>query len=134
MHKLQSCWGKQNFPNEKIATSFRLSISIRYFACGCPLDIMSSHGVGFNDVYNSIWEIVDAINLCPQITIKFPTYHQKQQYIAKMFSKKSSVGFDNCGGCIDGVLIWTSKPTKSVLKQSGLGCKNSSVDGRNVLD
>ena len=42
--------GKQNYPNEKIEISIHLSISIRYFAGGCPLDLMSSHGVGFNDV------------------------------------------------------------------------------------
>ena len=100
--------GKQNYTNKKIEISLRLSIAIRYFAGGCPLDIMSAHGVGFNDVYNSVWGIVDAVNMCPKITIKFPTCHKKQTYIAEMFSKKSSVGFNNCGGCIDGILIWTS--------------------------
>ena len=40
--------GKQNYPNKKIVISLRLSIAIRYFAGGCPLDTMSAHGVGFN--------------------------------------------------------------------------------------
>lgn len=43
----------------------------------------------------------------------------------------SSVGFDNCG-CVDGLLIWTSKPTKSVLEEVKLGTNKYYVVERNV--
>ena len=33
-----------------IPTAARMSISIRYFAGGSPYDLMSVHGVGYNDV------------------------------------------------------------------------------------
>ena len=88
-----------------------MSIAIRYFAGGSPCDLMSSHGVGYSDVYRSIWLIVDAINLCPDLSISFPS-HSKQRVFAREFEKKSSVGFNNCIGCIDGILIWTNKPSK----------------------
>ena len=29
--------------------------------------------------------------------------------------RKSDVGFDNCVGCTDGILIWTNKPTENIL-------------------
>ena len=110
-------------PNKKIQKSLRLSAAIRYFAGGCPLDIMSSHGLGYNDVYNSVWGIIDAINSCPKLSIEFPKCHDEQRKIAAKFNLKSSVEFDNCTGCIDGMLIWTSKPNSNVLKLAKLGCK-----------
>ena len=110
-------------PNKKIPQSLRLSAALRYFAGGCPIDIMSSHGIGFNDVYNSVWRIIDAINTCPKLAIRFPTCHEQQQQIASKFNAKSSVEFDNCAGCIDGMMIWTSKPNERVLRLAKLGCK-----------
>ena len=101
----------------------RLSIAIRYFAGGDPLDLMSSHGVSMTEVYRSIWMIVDSINQCPTLKIDFPTCHKKQRLIADGFAQKSSVGFDNCVGCVDGMLVWTNKPSKSVLKTAQLGAK-----------
>ena len=84
---------------------------------------MSSHGVGHNNVYKSIWDTVDAGNSCPKLSFSFPTSHEIQKEIASHFSEKSSVGFDNCGGLIDGLLIWTSKPIKSILEIAKLGAK-----------
>ena len=65
-------------------------MAIRYFAGGCPADIMSSHGVGYNDVYNSVWEVVEAINSCKELKITFPD-HNEQIQIANRFEQKSSV-------------------------------------------
>ena len=84
---------------------------------------MVSHGVGYADVYKSIWLIVDAINMCPEFKISFPTSHANQSEIAAGFAAKSAVGFDNCAGAVNGVLIWTKKPSKHVLDEAGLGAK-----------
>ena len=42
---------------------------------------MASHGVGYADVYKSIWLIVDAINLYPKFRIQFPTSYVDQKQI-----------------------------------------------------
>ena len=76
--------------------------------------------MGYNDVYISVWQVVDAINSCETLKITFPN-HEEQALIASRFEVKSTVGFDNCCGCIDGLLIWTNKPTKLVLEKAKLG-------------
>ena len=73
-------------PNGEIPFTLRLSIAIRYFAGGSPYDLMSSHGVGYSDVYRSIWLIVDTINICPNLSISFPT-RSKQRVFAREFEK-----------------------------------------------
>ena len=107
-------------PNGDIGPCSRLSMALRWFAGGEPIDIMQTHGVGYDEVYTSVWAIVDAINACPKLQIKFPN-HQQQQHIAAGFKKKSFVGFDNCVGCIDGMLVWTNKPNKTTLQKCDLG-------------
>ena len=109
-------------PNGDISSSLKLSIAMCYFAGGVPRDIMSSHGVSYTEVYTSVWEIVDAINSCDRLKITFPN-HDEQMRIASRFEAKSSVGFDNCCGCVDGLLIWTSKPSKPILQKANLGAK-----------
>ena len=84
---------------------------------------MTPHGVGYNDVYNNMRGVVDAVNLNPQLQFKFPASHSEQIVIASHFSQKSSIDFDNCAGFIDGLLIRTNKPTKPVLIEASLGAK-----------
>ena len=74
-------------------------MALRWFAGGKLIDIIQTHGVGYDKVYKSVQEIEDTINSCPKLQIKFPN-HQQQQDIAASFKKKSFVGFDNCVGCI----------------------------------
>jgi len=45
-----------------IPTTIRLSIALRFFAGGDPLDIMINHGVCKPSVYRSVWGVVDCIN------------------------------------------------------------------------
>ena len=98
-------------PNGDITTSARLSMAIRWFAGGEAADIFQVHGVHYNEVYNSVWAIVDAVNLCPQLQLGFPADHEEQRRIAEGFRLKSRVSFSNCAGCIfpqalmDGVLL-----------------------------
>ena len=113
--------GRENAPNGIIHSSVRLSIAIHYFSGANPCNLMSSHGVGYTDVYRSVWSIVDAINRCPYFQISHPTCHQKQKEIASGFRLKSWVGLDNSAGAIDGMLIWTNKPSQKVLEKAKLG-------------
>ena len=95
-------------------------MALRWFARGEPMDIMQTHGVGYDEVYNSVWNVVDAVNLCPHLAIKFPN-HEQQQTIADGFKKKLWVNSDNCFGCIDGMLVWTNKPNKTTLGNCDIG-------------
>ena len=67
------------------------------------------NGVSYVEVYNSVWRGVDNVNLCKELAIVFTSSHDKQIKIANMFAEKLSVGFDNCVGTVDGILIWTKK-------------------------
>ena len=107
-------------PNGDIDLAARLSMALRYFAGGEPIDIIQTHGVGYYKVYTSVWNVVDAINACPLLSIKFPT-HEQQKEIAAGFKKKSWVNFGNCIGCIDGMLVWTNKPNEQTLRNCDIG-------------
>jgi hypothetical protein len=108
-------------PNGDISTAARLSMAIRWFAGGDPADIFQVHGVSYGQVLISVWIVVDAINQCETIKIRFPTDYDEQQLIAKGFESKSQVDFPNCVGCIDGMLVWISKPTAKCTRQTGVG-------------
>ena len=110
-------------PNGDIDASARLSMALRWFAGGEAIDIMQTHGVSYTDVYKSVWLVVDAINSCPELQIRFPVDYAAQQELADAFKKKSFPGFDNCVGCIDGMLVWTNKPSKGSLRNAGLGAR-----------
>ena len=68
-------------PNDDITSSQKILTAMHYFVGGSPADIMLSHGIGYSDVYPSVWEIVDTINLCGQLKIKLPN-HEDQSRIA----------------------------------------------------
>ena len=110
-------------PNGDVPFSSRLSMSIRWFAGGEPIDILQVHGVGYQQVYISVWIVVDAINKCDSIQIVFPTDHSEQLRIARGFEQKSRVGFKTCVGCIDGMLIWIPKPCRRSKVELGIGPK-----------
>ena len=59
-------------PNGIIRSELKLSIALRYLAGGDPLDIMISHGVSHSSVFESLWQVVDAINMCEALKISFP--------------------------------------------------------------
>ena len=99
-------------PNGPISSSARLGIAIRYFAGGDPVDMMVNYGVGFKDVFVSVWSVVMAVNRCTEFYISYPQSRVEQMKIADDFRAVSSVGFNNCAGAIDGVLIWTQMPSE----------------------
>ncbi len=53
-----------------------------------------------------------AVNRLSKFYISYPTSHKKQREIAASFCKASSIGFDNCAGAIDGMLVQTHLPAE----------------------
>jgi hypothetical protein len=81
------------------------------------------HGVFHTEVFKSVWRVVDAVNQCKQLKIKFPEDHDEQSRIAAEFEKKSRAGFKNCVGAIDGILISTEKPNMKDCEMTSCGPK-----------
>jgi hypothetical protein len=53
-----------------------------------------------------------AINHLKEFYISYPETHEKQREIATSSCETSGVGFDNCAGAIDGIIIWTHMPSE----------------------
>ncbi len=98
--------------NGPITNEARLMMALRFMAGGDKHDIGLVHGVHTNEVYRSLWRVVDAIHGTRPLDIKFPEEWETQQSIAKGFEDKSKCGFGNCAGCIDGMLVWINKPVE----------------------
>ena len=107
--------------NGLIPSTIRLSAAIRYFAGGSVYDIACMHGISVRQVYTSVWRVVDAVNKTFKIT--FPESKSEQEYIATGFKLKSKAGFDGCVGCVDGMLLWTDRPTEKEAEKAGIGSK-----------
>jgi len=114
---------KKGAKNGLISTEIRLSSGIRYFAGGRPDDICLVHGISHSEVFNSVWKVLDAVNKCPLLDICYPTDHNTQRKIAADFKRRSQAGFDCCAGAIDGMLVWTEKPTEASCKRADCGVK-----------
>jgi hypothetical protein len=106
-----------------IRTEIRLSIALHFFAGGCPYDLMVSHGVGYSSVFASVWGVVDAVNNCPDLSINFPSVNE-QLTISRGFKAMSGAGFDKVIGAIDGILIWTHKPSRKECVETVCGEKS----------
>jgi hypothetical protein len=68
-----------------------------------------------------IWHVIEVINTAKELAINYPTSHEEQKLIAKKFQPLSQAGFNNCAGCIDGLLIWINKPTKQDVEATNIG-------------
>ena len=69
-------------------------------------------------VFVSVWVVVDSIKSTEDFNIEYPSSHEDQMRIARAFEQKSKVGFDNCVGAVDGILIWMHKPSEKEAKRS----------------
>ena len=106
--------------NGRITTEIRLACALRYFGGGSYLDIMLLHGIGKTDLYRSIWAVIHATNACTTLQFSFPTMSAQCESIASEFSHRSKAGFCNCIGCINGMLVWTEKPSKKQCMEVGV--------------
>ena len=105
--------------NGRITTDVRLTCALRWFAGGAAYDIMTTYGIGHTDVLNSIWYVVEAVNRHPRFNIVYPEDHDKQRSIAQGFQRVSGAGFDCCAGAVDGILIWTHRPSPKDCADAG---------------
>jgi DDE superfamily endonuclease len=118
----QKTW-ENGATNGVISTSIRLSIALPYFAGGCPYNISIVHGVSHSAVYESVWQVVDAVNKCNALSFEFPEDHAAQREIAKGFAERSQAGFKTCVGATDGILIWIHQPNEEECKGNDAGAK-----------
>jgi hypothetical protein len=75
------------------------------------------------EVFNSVWLIVKAVRLTNELAIAYPDSYVGQQIIAFEFQQNSSIGINICAGAVDGLLIWTTKPSKRDLELLKIGEK-----------
>ncbi len=73
---------------------------------------MNFYGISHTIILDSVWCVVEAINQVPEFYIEYPKSLIEQKAIAKGYEEKNDAGFSNGAVCIDGILIWTHKPTK----------------------
>ena len=106
-------------PNGPITPSVRLACALRYFAGGSPYDIMTLYCIGYPDVMNSVWFVIDAINAHSEVRISYPADHEQQQAIGESFRRKSAASFGCCAGAIDGILVWIHKPSAEDCARAG---------------
>ena len=97
-------------PNGEISIEIRLATALRYFTSGSYLDISISHGISKTDIYRSVWVVVHATNISTSLQFRFPTTSKECKSMVYNFTFWSKAGFDNCVGCIDGMLLWMEKP------------------------
>lgn len=119
--------------NGMISNATRLSCALRYFAGGRAEDICLVHGISHCQVFRSVWRVVDAVNRATKLRIQYPNDHEEQKSIAAEFKECSQAGFDNCGGAIDGMLIWTEQPTIVLAKWLPVDASSFSVAGRRSM-
>ena len=50
----------------------------------------------------------------------FPMTIEECKAMADEFSFRSKAGFDNCVGCINGMLLWTEKPFRKECERVGV--------------
>ena len=117
-------------PNGEIKSEIRLGAALRFFAGGSYLDITISHAIGKTDVYRSVWSVVHAANQCPSLQFKFPTTLTECKEVAEEFTFRSQAGFNNCVGCIDGMLVWTKKPLSTQCDKVRVDSGKFFVEGR----
>ena len=78
---------------------------------------MISHGVAKTDFYQSVWCVccTCSVNTCPQLQLMFPESQGDCKELASEFIGQSQAGFNNCVGCIDGVLLWMEKANQTTM-------------------
>ncbi|KAL7552690.1 hypothetical protein ACHAWF_015923 [Thalassiosira exigua] len=108
-------------PNGPISLPVRLGAALRFFAGAEAYDICCMFGISHSSVFESIDDVIDAINQCKELKIEFPACHERQREIAAGFRAKSTwARFGRCVGCIDGIIIWTHKPSKEDCDEVGV--------------
>jgi hypothetical protein len=114
--------------NGEVSTKLRLSAAIRYFCGAAVYDLMLTHGLGRQTIYNSIYGVANAVNKCPGMDFNasgasFPS-HEEQREIAEGFRMKSAADFDKIVLTVDGMLVWTTQPSKQDCGDLKIGVRS----------
>jgi hypothetical protein len=86
---------------------------------------MGTYGISHTDIMDSVWHVVEVVNNYPQFQITYPSSAREHEKIVAGFEKASSVGFNICGGAVDGILIWMQKPNLKEAKRVGVDQRKS---------
>jgi DDE superfamily endonuclease len=100
-------------PNSMISPAQRLGVYLQIAAGTSVSDVMLVFGISQADVSKSIWVVTKAINQCRAFYMAYLTCHNEQKRIAQGFYDKSAAGFCCCAGALDGILIWTHRPSEA---------------------
>jgi hypothetical protein len=90
------------------------------------------YGISYALVLESVWNVVEALNGFPDFYIKYPADQNIQKQIAAEFHLASSVGFKNCAGTVDGILIWIHRPSKADADKAKIGVKKLFCGQKNI--
>ena len=95
-----------------VASAVRLSMTLRYLAGGNVNDIYRMHGVSRDEMYKSVWVVVDAINNHPSFGMVFPIDDDERlAHIEAGFRAKSTNQLHRgCVGAIDGLFVKIRRP------------------------
>ena len=95
-----------------ITTEIALHCLLRWLGGGSYLDIRLSAGIGRSSFFRIIHECMEAILLCDELQISFPSTDTELQTAADGFKSISSHGVvDGCIGCLDGILLKIQTPS-----------------------
>ncbi len=79
---------------------------LRWLAGGSHLDIRISAGISTSSFYVCIYKCINALLLCKQLSIHFPTSDEEIMESTQKFQKESTGGIiDGCVACLDGMLL-----------------------------
>ena len=84
---------------------------------------MLTHGLSHLSVYSSVWEVVDFVNRSSKLKYDLQN-HCEQCEISQGFLRMSGALFDYVIGCLDGMLIWTTKFPRNERQIEKCGDKN----------
>eukprot|EP00804_Cyclotella_cryptica_P028169 CCRYP_011015-RA/>CCRYP_011015-RA protein AED:0.23 eAED:0.04 QI:0/0/0/1/0/0/2/0/269 len=102
--------------NGPVPSTVRLACAICYFAGSSPYNLGCVYSISYRSVLESVWNIVEAINMMPEFYIFYLESLKAQRKIDARFKKSSTPKINNCAGAIDGKLIWTTKPSLADAK------------------
>jgi hypothetical protein len=64
--------------NGPIYHSVRVACAIHYFAGASPYDLAMTFAIGVSEVFESMWDVVDAVNNHPDFETRYPDSHDEQ--------------------------------------------------------
>jgi len=97
--------------NGHLTPELILHCLIRYMAGGSHHDIRVLAGLPKSSFFYCLHRGIDAVNRCPQLSLKFPTEHDDLKKVCLELQAKSSFGvMDGCVGALDGWLCRIKVP------------------------